>query len=95
MGTLDAFALTGLPEIARGDDLAALIAAAAPSLGDTDIVVIAHKVVSKAQGRVRRLAEIDPRRRARAGRRARARIRVTSRRSSTRPTSWSAPSAAC
>ncbi len=65
MGALEAFALTGLPEIARGDDLAALIAAAAPSLGDTDIVVIAHKVVSKAQGRIRRLAEIDPSDRAR------------------------------
>jgi coenzyme F420-0:L-glutamate ligase/coenzyme F420-1:gamma-L-glutamate ligase len=65
MGALDAFTLTGLPEVARGDDLAALIAAAAPSLADTDIVVIAHKVVSKAQGRTRRLAEIDPSDRAR------------------------------
>ena len=65
MGALAAFAVPGLPEIGRGDDLAALIAAAAPSLEDADIVVIAHKVVSKAQGRVRRLSEIDPSERAR------------------------------
>ena len=37
-----------------GDDLAALVAAAAPpDLGDGDVLVIAHKVVSKAEGRVR------------------------------------------
>jgi coenzyme F420-0:L-glutamate ligase/coenzyme F420-1:gamma-L-glutamate ligase len=60
MGTLDAFALSGLPEIAAGDDLAALIAGATAALGDTDIVVVAHKAVSKAQGRIRRLADIEP-----------------------------------
>ena len=43
----------------EGDDLAALIAAAA-KLADGDIVVVAHKVVSKAEGRVVRLAEVDP-----------------------------------
>jgi coenzyme F420-0:L-glutamate ligase/coenzyme F420-1:gamma-L-glutamate ligase len=60
MGALSAFALSGLPEIEPGDDLAALIAAAAGELGDGDIVVVAHKAVSKAQGRLRRLAEIEP-----------------------------------
>jgi coenzyme F420-0:L-glutamate ligase / coenzyme F420-1:gamma-L-glutamate ligase len=65
MGSIDAFALGGLAEIAHGDDLGALIAAAAPGLADADIVVIAHKVVSKAQGRIRRLREIDPGERAR------------------------------
>jgi coenzyme F420-0:L-glutamate ligase/coenzyme F420-1:gamma-L-glutamate ligase len=64
-GRLSAFALRGLPEIEQGDDLAALIAAAAGELGDGDIVVIAHKAVSKAQGRVRRLADIEPSDRAR------------------------------
>jgi len=59
MGTLSATALSGLPEIGPGDDIAALIAAAAPALADTDIVVIAHKAISKAQGRLRRLAEIE------------------------------------
>lgn len=43
-----------------GDDLAALIAAAAPDLRDGDVVVIAQKVVSKAEGRVRALAEVVP-----------------------------------
>jgi coenzyme F420-0:L-glutamate ligase/coenzyme F420-1:gamma-L-glutamate ligase len=55
-----------LPDVHRGDDLAALLAAAAPGdLAGGDAVVVSHKVVSKAEGRVRRLAEIDPSRRAR------------------------------
>jgi coenzyme F420-0:L-glutamate ligase / coenzyme F420-1:gamma-L-glutamate ligase len=44
--------VTGLPEIASGADLAALIAAAAPALADGDIVVVTSKIVSKAEGRV-------------------------------------------
>jgi len=51
-------AVSGLPEIEPGDDLAALIAAHPLAVGD--IVVIAHKVVSKAEGRLRRLDEIAP-----------------------------------
>ena len=44
-----------------GDDLAGLLAAAAPEdLAAGDIVVVAHKVVSKAEGRLRRLDEIEP-----------------------------------
>jgi len=47
--------------VSAGDDLAALIAAAAPEdLRDGDLLVIAHKVVSKAEGRVRLLDEIAP-----------------------------------
>ena len=57
---IQARAIGGLPEVLPGDDLAALIAAAAPDLGGGDIVVIAHKVVSKAEGRIRRLADIEP-----------------------------------
>ena len=49
----------GLPEVREGDDLAELIAAAA-DLEDGDVVVVAHKVVSKAEGRVVRLAEVEP-----------------------------------
>jgi coenzyme F420-0:L-glutamate ligase/coenzyme F420-1:gamma-L-glutamate ligase len=49
----------GLPEIGAGDDLGALIAAAA-ELEDGDVVCVAHKVVSKAEGRVVRLDEIEP-----------------------------------
>jgi coenzyme F420-0:L-glutamate ligase/coenzyme F420-1:gamma-L-glutamate ligase len=47
--------------VGAGDDLAAAVAAAAPpDLGDGDVLVIAHKVVSKAEGRVRSLDEIAP-----------------------------------
>ena len=54
---LSAQAIEGLPEVAAGDDLGELIAARA-SLGAGDIVVVAHKIVSKAEGRVRRLDEV-------------------------------------
>jgi coenzyme F420-0:L-glutamate ligase/coenzyme F420-1:gamma-L-glutamate ligase len=40
-----------LPEVRPGDDLAALIASAA-SFEDGDVLVVSHKVVSKAEGRV-------------------------------------------
>ncbi|MGH2852250.1 MAG: coenzyme F420-0:L-glutamate ligase, partial [Solirubrobacteraceae bacterium] len=65
MGDLRARALEGIPEIAPGADLAALIAAAA-ELDDGDIVAVAHKAVSKAEGRLRTLAEIVPGERASA-----------------------------
>jgi coenzyme F420-0:L-glutamate ligase / coenzyme F420-1:gamma-L-glutamate ligase len=58
---VSARALDGLPEIAAGMDLGALIASAAdPPLRDGDVVVVAHKAVSKAEGRVRRLGEVTP-----------------------------------
>jgi coenzyme F420-0:L-glutamate ligase/coenzyme F420-1:gamma-L-glutamate ligase len=60
--------LDGLPEVAAGDDLAALIAAHTPldaPPSDGDVVVVAHKAVSKAEGRVRRLDEVVPEARAR------------------------------
>jgi coenzyme F420-0:L-glutamate ligase / coenzyme F420-1:gamma-L-glutamate ligase len=53
--------LAPLPAIRPGDDLAGLIAAAAPEdLADGDVLVVAHKVVSKAEGQVLRLEEIEP-----------------------------------
>jgi coenzyme F420-0:L-glutamate ligase / coenzyme F420-1:gamma-L-glutamate ligase len=59
--------LAALPPVRPGDDLARLVAAAAPAdLGDGDVLVVAHKVVSKAEGRVRRLDKIEPGERARA-----------------------------
>ena len=54
----------GLPEVRTGDDLAALIAAAV-DLRDGDVVVVAQKVVSKAEGRLRDLASVTPTDRAR------------------------------
>jgi coenzyme F420-0:L-glutamate ligase/coenzyme F420-1:gamma-L-glutamate ligase len=49
----------GLPEIAEGDDLAGLIAGAV-ELVDGDVVIIAQKAVSKAEGRVRALDGVEP-----------------------------------
>ena len=57
--------LPGLPEIRSGDDLGGLLAAAA-ELRPTDVLAIAHKVVSKAEGRVVRLGDVVPGERARA-----------------------------
>jgi coenzyme F420-0:L-glutamate ligase / coenzyme F420-1:gamma-L-glutamate ligase len=54
----------GLPEIGEGDDLADLIAERA-ELEDGDVLVVAQKAVSKAEGRVVRLADIEPSERAR------------------------------
>ena len=48
--------VTGLPEISRGDDLAALLVSHA-EIHDGDVVVVAQKIVSKAEGR---LIEFDP-----------------------------------
>jgi coenzyme F420-0:L-glutamate ligase/coenzyme F420-1:gamma-L-glutamate ligase len=52
--------LPGLPEVRPGDDLAALIAACGTELLPSDVLAIAHKVVSKAEGRVVRLADVEP-----------------------------------
>jgi coenzyme F420-0:L-glutamate ligase / coenzyme F420-1:gamma-L-glutamate ligase len=54
----------GLPEIRAGDDLGSLIVGAL-ALQDGDVVVVAQKAVSKAEGRVVRLDEIAPGERAR------------------------------
>jgi coenzyme F420-0:L-glutamate ligase/coenzyme F420-1:gamma-L-glutamate ligase len=56
--------VTGLPEIREGDDLAALVSEAV-MLEDGDVVVIAQKAVSKSEGRVVRLADVEPSDRAR------------------------------
>jgi len=61
-----AAALPGIPEVRPGDDLARLLAGAATRLADGDVLVIAHKVVSKAEGRVVALAGVQPGERARA-----------------------------
>jgi coenzyme F420-0:L-glutamate ligase/coenzyme F420-1:gamma-L-glutamate ligase len=56
--------LPGIPEIGPGDDLARLLADAAGHVADGDVLVIAHKVVSKAEGRVVALADVQPSERA-------------------------------
>jgi len=54
----------GLPEIQEGDDLAALVAGRA-DLQDGDVLVVAQKAVSKSEGRVVALADVEPSERAR------------------------------
>jgi coenzyme F420-0:L-glutamate ligase/coenzyme F420-1:gamma-L-glutamate ligase len=51
--------LSGLPELHEGDDLGALVASAAAPAAE-DVVVISQKAVSKVEGRVRRLADVEP-----------------------------------
>ncbi len=53
-------AFPGLPEVRPGDDLAALLRATGLELTSGDVVVVAHKVVSKAEGRTVRLADVTP-----------------------------------
>jgi coenzyme F420-0:L-glutamate ligase/coenzyme F420-1:gamma-L-glutamate ligase len=75
---ITAIALGGVADVRAGDDLAAMLAAAAAS-GDSasasacgvrlragDVLVVAHKVVSKAEGRTVALAAVTPSERARA-----------------------------
>ena len=55
--------LEGIPELEEGDDLAALLLEAAGWAGGlqaNDVLVVAHKAVSKVEGRVVRLDEIEP-----------------------------------
>jgi coenzyme F420-0:L-glutamate ligase/coenzyme F420-1:gamma-L-glutamate ligase len=51
--------IAGLPEIEEGTKLGELIAAST-ELGDGDLLVIAQKIVSKAEGRVRHLSSVLP-----------------------------------
>ncbi|GAB4143987.1 MAG: coenzyme F420-0:L-glutamate ligase [Sphingomonadales bacterium] len=55
-------ALAGLPLVRPGDDLAALIVDALAGNGETlaagDVLVVAQKIVSKAEGRLVRLADV-------------------------------------
>ena len=60
-------AIEGLPEVVPGDDLANLMAMAITDarnpqikISNADVLVIAHKVVSKSEGRIRRLADVQP-----------------------------------
>ena len=59
MTELRVIPLEGMPEVQEGADLGALVAAAV-RLEDGDVVVIAQKAVSKAEGRVVRLDEVEP-----------------------------------
>ncbi|HEY4450962.1 MAG TPA: coenzyme F420-0:L-glutamate ligase [Solirubrobacteraceae bacterium] len=64
MASVSARALSGLPELGGGDDLAALIASASAAGGapleDGQVVVIAHKAISKCEGAVVALGDVQP-----------------------------------
>ncbi|MGC9189442.1 MAG: coenzyme F420-0:L-glutamate ligase, partial [Conexivisphaera sp.] len=61
---VEVIGITGLPEVEPGDDLAGLIVGAAERNGigimDMDVVVVAHKIVSKAEGRLVPLSSVVP-----------------------------------
>ena len=61
---LEVFAIPGFPMVRAGDDLASLIAdavtAADMPLHNGDVVVVAQKIVSKAEGRTVDLATVTP-----------------------------------
>jgi coenzyme F420-0:L-glutamate ligase/coenzyme F420-1:gamma-L-glutamate ligase len=64
MTDLTLIALNGIPLIKPGDDLGALVVAAASTAGlslqDSDILVVTQKIVSKAENRFVRLGEVIP-----------------------------------
>jgi coenzyme F420-0:L-glutamate ligase / coenzyme F420-1:gamma-L-glutamate ligase len=61
---LQIFGVPGIPEITGGVDLAATIVdaaiAAGSPLADGDIVVVTSKIVSKSEGRIIELADVEP-----------------------------------
>jgi coenzyme F420-0:L-glutamate ligase / coenzyme F420-1:gamma-L-glutamate ligase len=59
---LELVALAGMPMVREGDDIAALIIAALDrrALRDGDVLVVAQKIVSKAEGRTVDLATVEP-----------------------------------
>lgn len=61
MGELRVIPLTGIPEVRPGDDLAGLVGDALEGVGgleEGDVLVVAQKVVSKAEGRVEETGDV-------------------------------------
>ena len=59
MNELTISPVRGLPELLAGDDLASMIAERA-QLEDGDVLVVAQKAISKVEGRIVRLDEVEP-----------------------------------
>jgi len=61
---IELIALEGIPEVAAGADVSAMVADAAAGtkveIGDGDVLVITQKIVSKAEGRLVELASVTP-----------------------------------
>ncbi len=60
MASLALTALGGVPMVAPGDDLARLLGDAMPPPQDGDVLVVAQKIVSKAEGRLVALDSVTP-----------------------------------
>ncbi len=58
MNIIELFAVEGLPEVRPGDDLGDLISSKA-KLNAADVLVVAQKVVSKSEGKLRSLATVE------------------------------------
>ena len=55
------FGIEGFPEVRPGDDLAALVCAAVEGdLRSGDVLVVTHKIISKAEGRLVDLRTVEP-----------------------------------
>jgi coenzyme F420-0:L-glutamate ligase/coenzyme F420-1:gamma-L-glutamate ligase len=64
MTRYEVFAVTGIPEVRPGDDLCNLIVESANRQGTPlrggDVLVVGQKIVSKAEGRLLRLPDVQP-----------------------------------
>jgi coenzyme F420-0:L-glutamate ligase/coenzyme F420-1:gamma-L-glutamate ligase len=62
--TVTLTALSGIPAILPGDDVAAILAEALDATGlvprDGDVLVVTHKIISKAEDRFRKLEDVTP-----------------------------------
>ena len=61
MRGLEVFGIEGFPEVRPGDELAALVCAAVEGdLRSGDVLVVTHKIISKAEGRLVDLRTVEP-----------------------------------
>lgn len=64
MSSIEIIGIKGMPIIRPGDDLASIIVDSAKRMGvdikDGDIIVVTHTVVSRAEGKIIRLDEVEP-----------------------------------
>ena len=61
MKGIELLPVEGVPEVRSGDDLAAIISGAlGEDLREGDVLVVTHKIVSKAEGRLVDLRDVEP-----------------------------------
>ncbi len=59
MKSLSLHAVPDIPRVQEGDDLAQIILDRMPDLEEKDVIVIAQKIISKAEGRIRDLRDVE------------------------------------